>query len=90
MNKQQLVSRVAETAEITKASAAKAVEAFFEAIREELQSGGTCNFVGFGSFKVAQRKAQTLRNPQTGKPMKVAARKVPKFVAGKGLKEAVN
>ena len=90
MNKQDLVAAVAAEADLTKADAARAVNAVFSSIEGALKDGDACSFVGFGSFKVRRRDAQTVRNPRDGKPLKVPARNVPKFVPGKALKEAVN
>ena len=66
------------------------VESLFEAITKALKKGDSITFVGFGSFKTSQRKARTARNPFTGGTVKVPKRRVPRFVAGKGLKTAVN
>ena len=90
MNKQDLVSAVAEASGLTKADAGKAVEATFEAITGALKSGGEVRLVGFGTFCVAKRKASTGRNPRTGEPMTIKASTQPKFKAGKALKDAVN
>ena len=90
MNKQDLVSAVAEASCLTKADAGKAVEATFEAISGALKSGGEVRLVGFGTFGVAKRKASTGRNPRTGEPMTIKASTQPKFKAGKALKDAVN
>ena len=90
MNKNDLVGVVADKATITKAQAAEAVDAVFEAITAALKSGDEVRLVGFGTFAVSQRKASTGRNPRTGEPMKIKASSQPKFKAGKGLKDAVN
>ncbi len=90
MNKQDLVSKVAATADISKAKAAEAVDAVIGAIKGELKDGGDVRLVGFGTFSVADRAATTGRNPRTGEPIKIPASKQPKFKAGKELKEAVN
>ena len=90
MNKNDLVSSVADGAGMSKADAAKAVEGVFGAITSELQSGGEVRVVGFGTFSVANRKATTGRNPRTGESIQIPASKQPKFKAGKGLKDAVN
>ena len=90
MNKTELVSLVAQNAQITKDSAAQAVDATFGCITSALQSGDTVRIVGFGNFQVAFRKASTGRNPRTGEPIQIPASKVPKFKAGKALKQAVN
>ncbi|MFZ1772684.1 MAG: HU family DNA-binding protein [Rhizobiaceae bacterium] len=90
MNKNELVSAVAEAAKLTKSDAGTAVDAVFDAITRELAKGGDVRLVGFGNFSVAKRAATTGRNPQTGAEVKIPARKTPKFSAGKGLKDAVN
>ena len=73
----------------SKAEAVKAVNAFLEAIKKTLKKGEKVTLVGFGTFSVAKRSARKGRNPQTGKPIKIAAKKVPKFTAGKALKASV-
>ena len=90
MNKNELVSAVAESAGISKGDATAAVDAVFATITSELKKGGDVRLVGFGNFSVTKREASTGRNPQTGAPVQIAARNVPKFSAGKGLKDAVN
>jgi len=90
MNKQDLVSKVAETADISKTKAASAVDAVIGAIKGSLKKGDDVRLVGFGTFSVANRAATTGRNPRTGEPIKIPASKQPKFKAGKELKEAVN
>jgi len=90
MNKNELVSAVADEAKLSKADAQAAVDAVFSAITKELKKGGDVRLVGFGSFSVSKRAATTGRNPQTGAEVKIPARKVPKFSAGKGLKDALN
>ena len=90
MNKQDLVSSVAEAADISKAKAALAVDAVIDAIKTSLKGGDDVRLVGFGTFTVAQRAATTGRNPRTGEPIAIPASKQPKFKAGKELKEAVN
>ena len=90
MNKQDLVSKVAESADISKQKAAQAVDAVIDAIKGSLKKGDDVRLVGFGTFSVAKRAATTGRNPRTGEPIKIPASKQPKFKAGKGLKEAVN
>jgi DNA-binding protein HU-beta len=90
MNKNELVSAVAEQAKLSKADAQSAVEAVFSVITSELQNGGDVRLVGFGNFSVAKRAASTGRNPQTGAEVQIPARNVPKFAAGKGLKDAIN
>ena len=90
MNKAELVAAVAEKAEISKKDAEKAVKAFTDVVSEELVNGGKIQLVGFGTFEVTERAARTGKNPQTGKEIKIAACKAPKFKAGKALKDAVN
>ena len=90
MNKNDLISAVAESSGLTKGDATKSVEAVFEAISGALKSGDEVRLVGFGTFSVAKRKASTGRNPRTGEPMTIKASSQPKFKAGKGLKDAVN
>ena len=90
MNKNDLISAVAESSGLTKGDAMKAVEAVFETVSSALKSGDEVRLVGFGTFSVAKRKASTGRNPRTGEPMTIKASSQPKFKAGKGLKDAVN
>ncbi|MCO6186110.1 DNA-binding protein HupB [Rhizobium sp. L1K21] len=90
MNKNELVSAVADKAGISKGDAASAVDAVFDAIQDELKKGGDIRLVGFGSFSVSRREASKGRNPSTGAEVDIPARNVPKFSAGKGLKDAVN
>ena len=90
MNKVELVAAMAEKTGLTRADAAKAVDAFVATVAETLQKGDDIRLVGFGSFSVTQRAASTGRNPRTGKEIKIPASKAPKFKAGAGLKEAVN
>tara|TARA_R110002050_G_scaffold258180_1_gene397595 strand:+ start:724 stop:999 length:276 start_codon:yes stop_codon:yes gene_type:complete len=90
MNKAQLIEKISNEAEISKASAERALNAFIGSISDELASGGEVSLVGFGTFSVRDRAARTGRNPQTGAAIQIAASKNPTFKAGKGLKEAVN
>ena len=90
MNKSELVAAIASKADISKKDAEAAVKAFTETVTKELKKGGKVQLVGFGTFEVSERAARTGRNPQTGKEMKIAASKAPKFKAGKALKDAVN
>lgn len=90
MNKNELIAAVAEEASISKADAQSAVDAVFSAISGELKKGGDVRLVGFGNFSVSRREASTGRNPQTGAEVQIPARNVPKFSAGKGLKDNVN
>ncbi len=90
MNKSELVSSIAETAGLTKADAAKALDATVAAITGAMSKGDSVAIIGFGTFKVSDRAARTGRNPQTGAEMQIPAAKVPKFTAGKALKDSVN
>jgi DNA-binding protein HU-beta len=90
VNKQELVASIAEKAGMTKADAARALDATVAAVTEALRQNETVTLVGFGSFYVGERAARTGRNPRTGKNIKIKAAKVPKFRAGKGLKDSVN
>ena len=90
MNKNELVSAVAEKAGLTKKDAEKAVNALFSSIEEALVKKDKVQMIGFGTFEVKARAARTGRNPQTGDEIKIPASKNPVFKAGKALKEAVN
>lgn len=90
MNKNELVSAVAEKSGLSKTDASSAVDAVFDAIQAELKKGGDVRLVGFGNFSVSRREASKGRNPSTGAEVDIPARNVPKFSAGKGLKDAVN
>ena len=90
MNKTELVAAISEKAEIDKKSAEAALKAFTSTVAEELAKGEKIQLVGFGTFEVAERAARTGKNPRTGKSMKIAASKAPRFKAGKALKEEVN
>ena len=90
MNKNELVSVVADKAGLTKGQAGDAVDAMLDAITGVLKSGDEVRLLGFGNFVVADRKATTARNPQTGAIVNVPASKAPKFKPGKALKDAVN
>ncbi|MDC1383087.1 HU family DNA-binding protein [Candidatus Puniceispirillum sp.] len=90
MNKNDLVSAVADAAGLTKADAGRAVDGVFDSISGTLKSGGDVRIVGFGTFSVAHRAATTGRNPRTGETIQIKASKQPKFKAGAPLKEAVN
>jgi|WetSurMetagenome_2_1015567.scaffolds.fasta_scaffold66967_3 DNA-binding protein HU-beta len=89
MNKSELVNIMAKEAGISKAAAAKALEAYTKAVAKELKERGKLGLVGFGTFSVVNRKAREGRNPQTGKTIRIAAKKVVKFKTGKGLTEAI-
>ncbi len=90
MNKSELIDVIAQRADISKASAGKALDATIEAVKQALKGDDTVTLVGFGSFYVGERAARSGRNPRTGKSIKIKAAKVPKFRAGKGLKDAVS
>ena len=90
MNKNEFIDKVADMADMTKADAAKAVDAVFDAIAEALQKGDDVRLVGFGTFSAAKRAAREGRNPRTGETIQIPASVQPKFSAGKGLKEALN
>ena len=90
MNKNDLVTSVAEHSSLTKAHAARAVDAVFASIEGSLKNGNEVRIVGFGTFSVASRAATTGRNPRTGEAIQIAASKQPKFKAGAPLKAAVN
>ena len=90
MNKTELVAAMAEQAGVSKKDAEKALKAFTDVVADELKKGGKIQLVGFGTFEVSERAAREGRNPQTGKTMKIAASKAPKFKAGKALKDMLN
>jgi DNA-binding protein HU-beta len=90
MNKGELIEAVAAAADLTKADATKAVEAFVETVTRALRKGEQVAIVGFGSFSVKSRAARQGRNPKTGETINIAATRIPGFKAGKALKDAVN
>lgn len=90
INKSDLIDAIAMSADISKAAAGRALDATIETIKKALKNGDTVSLVGFGTFKVGARAARNGRNPRTGETIKIKAAKVPKFTAGKGLKDAVN
>jgi nucleoid DNA-binding protein len=89
MNKQEIVAKISKDTGISKVSAAAAVHSLIDGITRSLKKGDAVSFVGFGTFKTANRKARTARNPQTGAAIKIPKRRVPRFSAGKALKQAV-
>lgn len=89
MNKAELIDAIASEAKITKADANRALDAFMNATTKSLKKGDRVALVGFGTFSVAKRAARNGRNPQTGKPIKIAAKKVAKFKAGAELASKV-
>ena len=90
MNKGDLINKIADSADITKAQATEALNAVLEGIGEALDSGDKVTLVGFGTFSVSRRDARTGRNPQTGETIKIAAKNVVKFKPGKELTDKVN
>ncbi len=89
-NKSDLIEAIAKSADISKAAAGRALDATIESIKKSLKKCELVSLVGFGTFYVGKRAARTGRNPRTGAAIKIKAAKVPKFRAGKGLKDAVN
>jgi len=89
MTKDELVEKIAKGAAISKTDAGKALSATLDSIKAALKKGQRVTLIGFGAFSVSKRKARTGRNPRTGAAIKIAARKVPKFSAGKTLKDAI-
>ncbi|MFN3630130.1 MAG: HU family DNA-binding protein [Casimicrobiaceae bacterium] len=90
MNKADLIESIAKSADISKAAAGRALDGAIRAIQVALKKGEVVTLVGFGSFYVGKRTARTGRNPRTGQSIKIKAARVPKFRAGKGLKDAIN
>lgn len=90
LSKQDVIDRIADAEGIPKASANRILDQTLSIIESTMAEGGSVTFVGFGTFTVSERQARTGRNPQTGEPIQIAAATVPKFKAGKGLKDAVN
>ena len=88
-NKQELIAKVAESADLTKKDAEKAVNAVFASVSEFLAKGEKVQLIGFGTFETRERAAREGRNPQTGDSIKIAATTVPAFKAGKALKDAI-
>ena len=89
MNKTELVDAIAKKAGLTKAQAARALDAFLDTVEETLKQGGSVVLVGFGTFTVKERRERQGRNPRTGEPMVIPAAKVPAFRPGKKLRDAV-
>jgi len=90
LNKSELVDHIAESADLSKAAATRAVDAMIAAVTATLKKNGTVTLVGFGTFSVGKRAARVGRNPRTNEAIKIKAAKVPKFKPGKALKDAVN
>ncbi len=89
MNKSELIQDVAQKANISKTDAAAAVNAVMDSVTETLTKGDSVTLIGFGTFSIKERAARTGRNPRDGKPIQIAASKIPSFKAGKSLKDAV-
>ncbi len=90
MNKSELIEAVADSADLSKASASRAVDAVLESVTDALRDGDQVTLVGFGTFSVRDRAARTGRNPRTGESIEIPASKVPGFKPGKALKDAIN
>lgn len=89
MNKSDIIEAMAEAADISKAAAGRALDAFIDSIAMTLKEGGSVSLIGFGTFSVKERAARTGRNPQTGATIEIKASKTPSFKAGKALKDAI-
>ena len=85
-----MIEHIAQAAEVSKSAAERTVDAFIAAVKTSLKKGQMVTLVGFGSFYVGRRQARAGRNPRTGEALRIAASKVPKFRAGKALKDAIN
>lgn len=90
MNKSELIEAIAASADIPKAAAGRALDAFIDTVTNALKEGDQVSLVGFGTYSVKDRAARTGRNPKTNEPIEIPAAKVPSFKAGKALKDAVN
>jgi len=90
MNKSELIDSIANSAELTKADASRALDAFITTVTSTLRNDDSITLVGFGTFKVSNRSARTGRNPRTGEPIQIPASNTVKFSTGKELKEAIN
>jgi DNA-binding protein HU-beta len=90
VNKSELIDQIAKQADISKAAAGRALDATVGAVTSAMKKGGMVTLVGFGTFYVGKRSARSGRNPRTGASIRIRAAKVPKFRAGKALKDAVN
>lgn len=90
MNKSQLIDEIADSADISKAAAGRALDAFTDSVTRALKDDDQVALVGFGTFSVRERAARSGRNPQTGATIQISAAKIPSFKAGKALKDAVN
>jgi len=90
VNKSELIEHISDSAEISKAASARALDAVIGAVKTTLKKNGSVTLVGFGTFSVGKRAARTGRNPRTGAAIKIKAAKIPKFKPGKALKDALN
>jgi len=90
MNKSELIDAIADSAELSKAEAGRALDGFIHAVQDALKNGDSVALVGFGTFSVKERAERKGRNPQTGAEITIKAAKIPSFKAGKALKDAVN
>ena len=90
MNKSELIDQIAKAADLSKAAAGRALDAAVNAVKASMKKGQMVTLVGFGTFYVGKRAARSGRNPRTGESIKIKAAKMPKFRAGKALKDAVN
>ena len=90
MNKAELIDQMAASADISKASATRALDAMLDAVTDSLKQSEQVVLVGFGTFSVKERAARTGRNPQTGAPIQISAAKIPAFKPGKALKDSLN
>ena len=90
MNKADMIEQIAQAAEVSKSAAERAVDALIGAVKSSLKKGEMVTLVGFGTFYVSKRAARAGRNPRTGATLKISAARVPKFRAGKALKDALN
>ncbi|MSQ53897.1 MAG: HU family DNA-binding protein [Betaproteobacteria bacterium] len=90
MNKSEMIEHIAQSAEISRSAAERAIDALVVAVKASLRKGDEVTLVGFGTFHAAMREARSGRNPRTGAEIQIAAARVPKFRAGKALKDAIN
>ena len=90
MNKAEMIEHIAQSAEISKSAAERAIDAMVSAVKANLKKSGEVTLVGFGTFYASERAARTGRNPRTGEALSIPAARVPKFRAGKALKDAIN
>jgi DNA-binding protein HU-beta len=89
VNRRDMVSKIAVDAHLTRAQAAKALESFIDGVQSSLQKGDRVTISGFGSFAVGHRKARSVRDPRRGTPLRIAARRIPRFAPGLDLRAAV-